>query len=163
MTNDDRVHNFLNSLRSGEAGQRQFLESNANLLTATDGRAGDFEMNDGSGRVELKYEANYSITTTQNFFVETISNDKKMTLGGPWQAKANNCMYYVHMFNDKSEFWFRTLEFIPVAEKLIGSGKFRMHSINNRSYYTNGYALPRSEFSTILLNKSTLSESSHAV
>lgn len=163
MTNENKIHNFFKSLKSGEVGQERFLEENADLLTATDGRSGDFEMKDGSGKVELKYEANYTTTSTINFFVETISNDQKMTLGGPWQAQAHGCLYYVHMFSDGIEFWFKTDNFIPIAEKLINSGQYKMHSINNRSYYTNGYALPREFFKDILLNKTTLNETTHAV
>lgn len=155
----------------GKRGEELFLkmhpEWRANNL-AEDCKEPDFK--DQYGRkLELKFDvSNRARRDSQgnqlNFFMETISNDRKQTPGGVARAKKEGVEFYVYMFENP----FRTfiLDVKKAAAKineLVATGWYRKCRIKNRYYYTEGYALPIKEFESCFADLNRLSKQQRAL
>ena len=97
------MRNFQADLKRGQQGEQDFLKLFTKLV-GTDGRKGDILAPDG--KIELKTDF-YPMSQTPNFFIERYSSIEVLSPGGPWQAKAHGCKYFVYYYtSDKQGFVF---------------------------------------------------------
>jgi hypothetical protein len=92
--------NFKRDLAAGQAGEKAFIALAAThgiALTQTDGKSGDLLDADGN-KWEIKADR-YDHDATGNFFIELYSDYAKLKLGGPKQAQAHGCKYFVYYFS----------------------------------------------------------------
>lgn len=88
-----------------------------------------------------------------NFFIETISNDKKGTLGGVHRAAQEGVDVYAYMFENPFRIFFLDVKkTVEVVDKMVASGMYRKCRIKNRFYYTEGYPLPIELFKECMTN-----------
>lgn len=96
-----------------------------------------------------------------NFFMETVSNNKKKTLGGVFRAEKEGVDFLVYMFERPFRIFILDVQkTATLLRKLVSSGGYRKFSIKNQYYWTEGYALPIELFQTCLtsFNKITKQE-----
>lgn len=96
-----------------------------------------------------------------NFFMETVSNNKKKTLGGVFRAEKEGVDFLVYMFEQPFRIFILDIQkTATLLRKLVSSGEYRKFSIKNQYYWTCGYALPIELFQTCLtsFNKRTKQE-----
>lgn len=111
------------------------------LLEQSDGLKGDFIVKATDAKLELKTER-YELHQTKNFFIEAFSYNVKE--GGPWQALANGCEWYVHYFiKNNATFCFRTAELVVWLN--ANDGNFKTVGVVNTSHVTTGLLVPRAE------------------
>lgn len=136
-----KVSDFHTDLKVGHEGEERFAKYYPEFKR-TDGRSHDLVNVNTGETVEVKFETRTS-KETPNFFVEYISNESKMSPGGPWQSKAD---YFCFWFSDDVHFVFRTEEFRDRAEQWIEQTKRKPYQIPNKGYFTLGYPMPRKWF-----------------
>jgi len=149
----------------GKRGEALFLNMfpkwSANNL-ATKCKEPDFK--DVHGRkLELKFDVSAKARRDAdghqiNFFMETVSNDRKKTCGGVFRAKKEGVDFLVYMFeNPLRMFVLDVNKTEKRVKELIATGWYRKRRIKNRYYYTEGYTLPISEFKACMtdLNRPT--------
>lgn len=131
--------NFHKDLQAGKLGETAF----ANLfigLRSTDGRKGDFTTPDGAV-VELKTDM-YSMQKTGNFFMERFSSIEVGSPGGPWQAAAHGCEYFVYWYAaDQVGFVWRTADLVKQLDAIIGT--LKPVEVRNKRWTTVGFKVPR--------------------
>ena len=82
-----------------------------------------------------------------NFFMETISNDRKQTPGGLLRAQKEGVDYYVYIFEQPERvFVLDVPKAVDIQNQLVESGYYRQCRIKNQYYYTLGHALPIEAF-----------------
>jgi hypothetical protein len=137
----------------GDKGEQDFKQYYAHLgPVKSEDRAIDFILADGT-TVELKSDS-YPMEKTENFFMETLSDTKSGKLGGVFRARNDKIHFFVYYYPaNKTFFWFEVEKLCAEVERLIGTGKYRVKSIKNRSWTTEGYALSRSLFEKVMLRK----------
>ena len=92
-----------------------------------------------------------------NFFMETISNDRKNTLGGIFRAHEEKVKFFVYIFEQPQRiFIMNVAKALKKTKELIQTGKYHQCRIKNPYYYTIGYPLPISEFTSCLLTPTDL-------
>jgi len=132
--------NFKEQLSVGGAGEEFFLSLYPKLKKA-DGIKYDFELNGKT--VELKTDT-YYMKNTPNFFMEKYSSVESKKLGGPWRAANDSVSYFVYMYvKDKKCFWFDSKELTEYLDVYIKEQKPRIMEIENTSWTTLGYLIPR--------------------
>lgn len=100
-------------------------------------------------KVELKTDT-YSFERSENFFIESISNEDANTPGGPWRAVKDGIKYYVYCFQDARIFyWFDSAKLLQRVKVLILAHRLTPVRVLNKkryggTYYTLGYKIPRS-------------------
>lgn len=146
-----KIFGFKNQLNVGDIGEKDFAVYYKELSPAkSDDRAIDFHLNTGES-VELKTDT-YPMVKTPNFFFETVGNTNSGKLGGPFRAKEDGVKLFVYYYlSDKQFFWFDSKKLCALIEKMISTNKFKIKVIKNKTWETHGYALPREEFSKILV------------
>lgn len=78
-----------------------------------------------------------------NFFMETVSNNKKKTPGGVFRAQQEGVDFLVYMFETPMRMFVLDVnKTAALVRKLVKSGHYRKLSIQNQYYWTEGYALP---------------------
>ena len=153
MNNTKPVFGFQKQMAVGDRGEADFALHYKNLepLKSSD-LAFDFNLVTGA-TVELKTD-DYSMSKTQNFFMETVGDTKSGKLGGPFRALKDNVDYFIYYFiRDKTFFWFKPEQLCPKLEELIASGKYPVKEIQNRGWVTQGYAIPRKLLEPILIQQ----------
>lgn len=135
---------------------------------AKDCKEPDFK--DRYGRkLELKFDvSNRARRDSQdrqlNFFMETISNDRKQTPGGVFRAKKEGVEFYAYMFEKPFRIFVLDVKKTSAKIKeLIATGWYRKCKIKNRYYYTEGYALPIVEFKSCIVNINRMSKQQRAL
>lgn len=133
------MKHFHKDLAKGKAGEAAFAKL-CPKLSRTDGRAGDFSTPDGVV-VELKTDS-YSMQATANFFIERYSSVDVGSPGGPWQAAAHGCKYFVYFYSTEGvAFVFDVQELIGQLEPLLGT--LKPVEIRNHRWTTVGFKVPR--------------------
>lgn len=129
----DKVFNFDDQLKVGDAGESDFaevyekLEPKKNLIDARI----DFNLNNGK-TIELKTDR-YDMRRTPNFFMEqfTVSGKRKI-LGGPWRSKEHKIDYFVYYFiKNKVFFWFSPIDLCDFLDEFIEENQLTPISIPN--------------------------------
>lgn len=78
-----------------------------------------------------------------NFFMETISNDRRNTPGGLLRAQQEGVHFYVYMFENPQRVFVMDVEkAVAKMQELINTNWYRQCRIKNPNYYTIGYPLP---------------------
>jgi hypothetical protein len=136
-----KVFNFKSQNNIGLVGEKLFIEVYKSLGAAkTDGRIHDIIL-ENNETVEVKTDT-YSMEATPNFFMERVSNMNNGKPGGPWRAAEDGINHFVYLFlQDKAFFWFEPKGLVEFLDSLIISMKPKY--INNGSYATMGFAIPR--------------------
>lgn len=135
------MRNFQADLKRGQDGEKQFLALFTKLV-GTDGRRGDIVAPDG--KIELKTDF-YKLADTPNFFIERYSSVEVMSPGGPWQAKAHGCKYFVYYYaGDRQGYIFLTDDLVRELEVLEVAGRLKPVEVRNKKWTTVGYKVPRS-------------------
>ena len=155
----------------GQRGEKLFLEKHpewsANNL-AEHCKEPDFKDKHGR-KLELKFDVSPRARRDAhgfqlNFFMETVSNDRKNTPGGVFRAMDEGVEFYVYMFD--KPFRMFVLDVKKTAQRvreLVDTGWYRKCKIKNRYYYTEGYALPITEFKTCMARLNRLSKQQRAL
>lgn len=134
------MRNFQLDLKRGQAGERDFLQL-FTALVGTDGRKGDIIAPDG--KIELKTDF-YPMSTTPNFFIERYSSVEVLSPGGPWQAKAHGCKYFVYYYTvDGYGYVFEVDALLQQLEAMEATAKFKPTEVRNKKWTTVGYKVPR--------------------
>lgn len=138
--------NFKTDLNRGLVGQQTFAKLFAGLK-ATDGKRGDFLLEDGS-KVEVKADF-YSMNKTQNYFMERYSSVEVGSPGGVWQAAAHGADYYAYIYvqNLHVSVWY-VPELLAHLSKL--EPKLTPVNVKNAKWTTVGYKVARSLLNPIL-------------
>ena len=109
-------------------------------------------------KLELKFDVSKRARRDKNglqlnFFMETISNDRKQTPGGVFRAQKENVEFYVYMFEEPFRIFVLDVnKTVKRMKELIDTNWYRKCRIKNRYYYTEGYALPISEFESCFVD-----------
>lgn len=131
--------NFKRDLGTGQQGETAFHKL-FSRLQKTDGRKGDFVAPDGSV-IELKTDM-YGMQKTPNFFIERFSSLETQSPGGPWQAKAHGCEFFVYFYlPDKVGYVWLLGNLLPQLEALIS--QLKPVEVKNVRWTTIGYKVPR--------------------
>jgi hypothetical protein len=98
--------------------------------------------------LELKFDVSARARRDENgfqtnFFIETISNDTKGTLGGVHRAAQEGVDIYAYMFEHPFRIFFLDVNKAKtVVDNAVASDQYRKCRIRNRFYHTEGYPLP---------------------
>lgn len=108
-------------------------------LKKLDGRHGDVIL--GEDKVEIKTDF-YDSTKTSNFFIERYSDMRVCSPGGPWQAQAHGCKYFVYQFLNCGSGWLFAVDaLVPVLDKVIAT--IKPTEVKNVRWTTLGFKVPR--------------------
>lgn len=133
------VASFKADLARGAVGQNWFLQRFPGLKQ-TDGRKGDFTAPDGS-KIELKTDS-YAMGKTANFFIERFSSIEVGSPGGPWQAVAHGCDWFVYLYASNSTgFIFSCPDLLKQLEAIEST--LKPVNVRNVRWTTVGYKVPR--------------------
>lgn len=135
---------FRNDLARGKNGEKAFAKLaalNGHILTATDGRSGDFVDSTG-GKWELKTDS-YAHDRTQNFFIERWSDWERKKPGGPFQAKEHGCTHFVYYFSNPGIAYVFLLDDLLAQLNKICLDAMTPVEIHNARWLTLGYKVPR--------------------
>lgn len=92
------------------------------------------------------------MTKTKNFFIERWSKPGKV--GGPWQAKQSGSHVYVYFFiQNYTAFFFNIDKLLAKLETLNLDVDFKLCSVQNEGYTTQGYKIPRELLEDVLMKK----------
>lgn len=100
----------------------------------------------GGRKLELKFDVSARARRDQkgyqtNFFMETVSNNRKQTAGGVFRAQQEGVDFFVYMF--ESPFRMFVLDVHKTAATVLKlMPHYRTIRIRNQHYWTEGYALP---------------------
>lgn len=154
----ETLYHFNSQNKIGEYGELLMINNYPEELAKnTLNNTYDLDVLKNSKTMELKSDtykmAEYfsrSAHCTQNFFWETISNNNKMSLGGPLQAHEHNVDLFGYLYlPDNVWFGFDLKVLIARLNKLLSTSRWDLKHIKNNGYYTEGYAMPRHLFSDI--------------
>lgn len=136
-----KLHKFNDSLAVGHAGEERLLAAWPEL-TRTDGRKHDFY--DAKGKLyELKSDS-FDPASTPNFFIERYSSERKKSDGGPWKSYQDGVDFWLYLFTKTGECYIMRLE--PLLMWLEDNvEKYRKVYVNNSTYRTMGYLVPRED------------------
>lgn len=130
--------NFKKDLQRGLVGQQMFNKLFPKLVQ-TSGRSGDFEFNGDKFELKVDY---YDLNKSPNFFIERYSKLDLFSPGGPWQADAHECKYFVYLYIGALEgYIFNTKDLIVQLEPIISN--LKPVEVRNKSWITVGYKVPR--------------------
>lgn len=138
------MHNFNDSLKKGKLGERWLFENWPHPgLEVLDGRKSDFIDIRTGKKLELKTDS-YNMYNTPNFFIEMWSDVDKLKPGGPNQALLHGSDIWVYLFiNNNTYFIFDTQKLVDYIKE--NSHKYTVVTVNNRSWTTTGYKVPRED------------------
>ena len=165
-----KIHDFNESVKCGDDGEYDIIEAWPHLFELyTEGDEYDLTVIINNKSFELKTEDGYTLqpgfpkphvpTSTVNFFMETISNNRTMSVGGPFRALKDNVSLYGHLFPAKEDrvlFLFNDLEKLCYrCERLIAALPVWFQSnpcrVYNKRHVTIGYPLPIKSFSDLFV------------
>lgn len=131
------VKHFHKDLKKGQAGELELL-GHFSALKKADGRTGDALL--GDAKIELKSDF-YEHKPGGNFFIERFSSVDLASPGGPWQAKAHGCEYYVYYFlNSKVGYVFAVDSLLTQMEAI--EAQLKPCYVKNIKWLTMGYKVP---------------------
>lgn len=139
-----KIFSFIHKRTQGRRGEADFLTFYPAAQKSPD-LVYDFIL-DGQ-KIELKTEFR-TLAQTPNFFMERYGNLEKLSPGGVWKSANKNIKWYVVYFiYDKTFFWFRAKLLKAFLDKFIKGEKPKY--IDNKTYKTVGYIIPREKVLTI--------------
>lgn len=147
-----KVFKFQEQLKMGNEGEAAFLKFYAKRKPVKSVQNRDYDfLIDGDKKVELKTDQ-HCLTETENFFIETVSDEENNSPGGPYRAARDSVDYFVYYFSkNKIFFWFEPISLCRLVDKIIAKGKEKPKKINNKSWITVGYAIKRDSLKEICL------------
>ena len=135
------VHSFSSSLKKGQIGEEILMNLWPGLIRL-DGRKADFITPDGE-LMELKTDS-YNMSSTDNFFIELLSDIDRNAPGGPAQAALHGSSLWCYMYSqNETMFVFNTFELLERVKTLVATGLYRTVDIPNKSWTTRGVLIPR--------------------
>lgn len=145
-----KLHNFKQSKLIGQKGESIFLTFNPDIIQLS-GLKADFISKTTNTKYELKSDS-YDMNKTKNFFIERWSKPGKP--GGPYQAKQSGSHVYVYFFvKNYTAFFFNIDRLLAKLETLNLDVDFKLCSVQNEGYTTQGYKIPRELLEDVLLKK----------
>ena len=157
------MFNFHAQNDIGKRGELLFLNTFPTWSLNNDVKCTEPDFIDKYGRTaEIKFDVSKRARRDSNghqlnFFMETISNDKKNTLGGIFRANEEKVKFFVYIFENPQRFFIMDVKkALKKTKELIQTGKYRQCKIKNPYYYTIGYPLPISEYKSCLLTEKDL-------
>ena len=140
------IHNFGDSNKVGQEGEKLFLKAFDNLESHPKGITGpDFVDTDTGDLIELKTDT-YDLSTG-NFFLEKYSDVIQKTPGGLYQALEKGSDVFVYFYINspkKSYFIFPDLKAaIARLDEIVDKKNIELSKIRNNGYVTAGYKIPR--------------------
>lgn len=149
-----KTFNFQNQFSVGDTGEQMFVDFyKLRQARKSEGDRSYDILVDESSKVELKTDT-YSMDATGNFFMERYGNDSNDKPGGPWRSLEHKIDFFVYFFiTNKTFFWFKPGEICPVLDEFILDKKPKR--INNKSWVTIGYTVPREMLDKYLIQKDT--------
>jgi len=142
----EKIFDFSEQMKSGDAGERLFVKAYSNLspVKSQDLR---YDFSTSIGTVELKTDL-YPMSQTKNFFMERFGDMNAKKSGGPWRSHEDKVDYFVYFYtSDLTFFWFKTPELIAIIDGL--TNKRRERWVRNKAWTTLGYVIPRSELASV--------------
>ena len=158
---------FNTQLKLGDEGEQIFEKLYGQLLIKNNSKnvmLPDFKHRKTGALAEIKYDNSTRAARDAkgfqiNFFVELFSNSDKLTLGGPFRAMQEGVDYYIYMFKSPFRiFIMDAVKFRDKAAELINENRFKELYIKNKTWYTQGYAMPISLFKDCQLEGDVLRE-----
>lgn len=140
-------HSFATSLKKGQLAEEQFLQLYPQLIR-TDGRKQDFLTASGK-KVELKADS-YDATVTPNCFMEIVSHEQNLKLGGPFQSLANGTDFYAYYFPVNGCVFVYNVPQL-CARLLLLANKKQQRRIKNAKYDTVGLIIDRQQLADLEL------------
>lgn len=134
------VHNFVSSLKKGQAGEELLMQLWPGLIRL-DGRKADFTTPEGEC-LELKTDS-YNMDDTPNMFIELLSDVARGAPGGPAQAVSHSSLWCYLYAQNSTIFIFKTAELLERINTLVATGLYRTVDIPNKSWTTRGVLIPR--------------------
>lgn len=164
------MFNFHAQNDIGKRGEQLFLDTFPNWSMNNHVKCTEPDFIDKYGRTaEIKFDVSKRARRDSNghqlnFFMETISNDRKNTLGGIFRAHKEKVKFFVYIFENPQRFFIMDVKkALKRTQELIKTGKYRQCRIKNPYYYTIGYPLPISEFKECLLSPKHLNSQPFAI
>jgi len=143
-----KIFKFHDNLKQGKAGETKLLALFKGLI-ATDGRKGDMMLT--NQKVELKTD-NYPESSTNNFFFERYSNAEKGTDGGPWQAQAHGCKWFVYYFTaSELGYVFDVDMLVDALNKSSLMQGLKPVEVRNIRWTTVGFKVPRTAVAPVFV------------
>jgi len=157
-----KTHDWYESLAKGKKGEILFLSLTPDIKPIDSGRKSDFISTKTNTKYELK--SDYYDMSTGNFFIERWSKAPIEATagkpfipgvpGGPYQAKEKGSHVYVYFFiQNRTVFYFNVDKLLAKLETLNLDVDFKLCSVQNEGYTTQGYKIPRELLSDVLLKK----------
>jgi len=151
---------FFQQNEIGQRGEKLFLSKFPQWTCNNVGKkCKDPDFKDELGRtLELKFDVSARARRDNNgnqlnFFMETISNNTKGTVGGVARAMKEGVTFYVYMFEEPFRIFVLDVEKTKKrVDELVLSNRYRKCRIKNRHYYTEGYPLPIEHFEDCLVS-----------
>lgn len=145
-----KVFGFKEQLSQGQKGEELFINSYVYLQPVKgNGSTNDIVLNDGS-TIEIKTDF-YSMSKTQNMFMERFGNLENKADGGPWKALKDKNDFFVYLFyQDKTFFWFNTKRLVEFLDSEIKKGNLQSKLVRNHNYTTQGFAIEREKLFHLL-------------
>lgn len=150
---DGSKFDFSTQMVVGDRGEKDFADCYKQLAPQkSENPAWDFNLNTGA-TVELKTD-DYSMKDTNNFFIETVSDVRTGKIGGPSRAFKDGVTFFVYYFiRNRTFFWFETAKLQPYIQSLMETHKFPVKTIQNKTWTTTGFAIPRSLLEPVLMHQ----------
>lgn len=165
------IHDFNKSRERGDLGELIWPETYPDIFKIYKPNKYDLDVIPNGKSFEIKTEDGYTLKpdypkphkkkpkSTVNFFIETISNKHRLTIGGPFKSLKDNVDWYGHYFPhewDQILFLFTDVKVLcERSEALIGAlpswKRNNPTPVYNRGHITLGYALPIESFSDLFV------------
>lgn len=141
---------FYDDLKFGIDAEARFFEKYGTHLERLDGKTGDFKIKGTNFKIENKTDR-YSHDEFPNFIMEKYRSAKRP--GGPFQALEHGCRYFCYWFAaDDKLYTFDVYQLCRRITMLVKRKGYQLETIENSTYTTSFYRIPRSEFTDIALD-----------
>ena len=148
-----KVFDFSEQYKVGEVGVNALVSKFGPRLVKTDGRHGDLQDSKTGRIIEVKTDT-YDMLQTPNFIMEhkTISSNKP---GGPWQALADGCHYFLYYFiSNKYYYLFDTRQLVEELE--ANRCFYESFTSQNKGWAVSNYKVRREELANLVLREGCL-------
>lgn len=145
-----KTFGFKKQLAVGTAAEEAFLRGYREPIILAHSLSYDFRRISDGAKLELKTDT-YDMHKYPNFFFERWGNVDEKKPGGPWRARRDRVDAFIYYFSQHDTYF----EFIDLkelcarADKVIKRKSTKEFLIKNKGWITQGYAVPRSEFSDL--------------
>lgn len=131
---------FNSDLAAGQAAEAYLIQKYAGKLIPSTDRKWDLTTLSGD-KIEIKLERRKA-SELKNLFVESIANDNKGTLGGPYRSYKDKIKYFGWLVSDSKELYlFETDKLVEIVDLIIAREGLKPKKVRNTTYNTLGYAV----------------------